>query len=191
MLESSWTSPSRAVVSATLHQRRLRGMTLVEALVVVAILAVLAALTAPAFSALLKKQRVDATSYLLVAHLQTARSVAVSRNVRTTIAPIDGSHWELGWQVFTDANRSAKYDDTDELIATAPSSETGISITGSATGQPWVSFAGDGQPKLFNGGFQAGTFVVCAGADLGTQVIMNRTGRIRLQPAGNACRHTA
>ena len=75
MLESSWTSPSRAVVSATLHQRRLRGMTLVEALVVVAILAVLAALTAPAFSALLKKQRVDATSYLLVAHLQTARSV--------------------------------------------------------------------------------------------------------------------
>jgi type IV fimbrial biogenesis protein FimT len=191
MLESSWTSPSRAVASATLQQPRLRGMTLVESLVVVAILAVLAALTAPAFSALLKKQRVDAVSYRLIAHLQTARSVAVSRNVRTTIAPVDGSHWEQGWQVFTDANRTSKYDGDDELIVAAPSIETGLSISGGASGQSWVSFAGDGQPKLFNGGFQAGSFVVCAGADLGTQVIMNRAGRIRLQPAGSACRHTA
>jgi len=191
MLASSWTSPSRAVVSATLHQSRLRGMTLIESLVVVAILAVLAALTAPAFSAFLKKQRVDATSYRLVAHLQTARSVAIARNVRTTIAPIDGDHWELGWQVFTDANRTAKYDSGDELLATAPAVEAGLSITGRASGQSWVSFAGDGQPKLFNGGFQSGTFVVCAGADLGTQVIMNRVGRIRLQPAGTACRQTA
>ena len=191
MLASSWTSPSRAIVSATLHQRGLRGMTLVESLVVVAILAILAALTAPAFSELLKRQRVDAISYRLVAHLQTARSVAISRNVRTTLAPTDGSHWEQGWQVFTDANRTAKYDDTDELIATAPSIEAGFSISGGASGQSWVSFAGDGQPKLFNGAFQAGSFVVCAGADLGTQVIMNRAGRIRLQPAGSACRQTA
>ena len=191
MLASSWTSPSRAVFPATLLQRRLRGMTLVESLVVVAILAILAALTAPAFSGVLKKQRVDATSYRLVAHLQTARSVAIARNVRTTIAPIDGTHWELGWQVFTDANRTAQFDGDDELIATAPAVDSGLSITGGASGQSWVSFAGDGQPKLFNGGFQSGSFVICAGADLGTQVIMNRVGRIRLQPAGNACRRTA
>lgn len=191
MLESSWTSPSRAVVSATLNQRRMCGMTLVESLVVIAILAILAALTAPAFSELLKKQRVDATSYRLIAHLQTARSVAIARDVRTTIAPIDGSHWELGWQIFTDANRTAKFDGDDVLIATAPGVDAGLSINGGASGQSWVSFTGDGQPKLLNGGFQSGTFVVCAGADLGTQVIMNRVGRIRLQPAGSACRHTA
>ena len=191
MLERSCSSSSRAPTPKSLHRSIARGMTLIEVVVVLAILAILLAIAVPSFSAILEKQRVDAVVYRLVAHLQTARTTAITRNVRTTLAPIDGDHWESGWQVFTDANRSAAFDAGDELIARAPAIEPGTSIRGSASGQSWVSFTADGRPRLLDGGFQAGTFTICAGADRGTQVIMSRSGRIRLQPAGTACRALA
>jgi type IV fimbrial biogenesis protein FimT len=58
----------------------LRGFTLVELLVVVAIAALLAGLAAPAFRDLIENRRVDGAATELAADLQLARSEAVARH---------------------------------------------------------------------------------------------------------------
>ncbi len=169
------------------HRTRQRGMSLVELLVVLSILAILAAIAIPSFAHQLQQRRVEALVYRFIADLQLARSAAVTRSARTTIAPTDGEHWDRGWQVFIDTNRDAALNAEDVILAQAPGVDSALTIRGNASGQDWVSFTADGRPSLLNGSFQAGTFTMCAGPDLGTQVIMSRTGRVRLQAAGSAC----
>lgn len=61
--------------------RALRGFTVVELLVVIALVAVLARLVAPSFRSFLAKQRVEGVASELVTDLQYARSESVTRNV--------------------------------------------------------------------------------------------------------------
>jgi type II secretion system protein H len=64
------------------HQpiRYLRGMTLIELIVVIAIVGVFAALAAPSFTGFLAKKRADGAFSELVTDLQYARTEAVQRN---------------------------------------------------------------------------------------------------------------
>jgi type IV fimbrial biogenesis protein FimT len=66
--------------------RRHRGLTLIELMVVVALIAVVIALVAPSFRQTMDRQRVSSTNSQLVTDMQFARSEAASRNqhVRVT-----------------------------------------------------------------------------------------------------------
>lgn len=60
--------------------RRNSGFTLIELMVVIAIVAILASLAAPSFKSLLAKKRVEGVMSELVTDLEYARSEAVQRN---------------------------------------------------------------------------------------------------------------
>jgi type IV fimbrial biogenesis protein FimT len=75
-----------------------RGFTLVEALVVITILAVLAGLSAASFSWLNQTTRIRSAAFDLVADLDFARSEAIKRNGDVVVTPIGGS-WGNGWTV--------------------------------------------------------------------------------------------
>jgi type IV fimbrial biogenesis protein FimT len=75
-----------------------RGFTLIEAIVVMTILAVLAGLSASSFVWLGQMGRIRAAAFDLVADLDFARSEAVKRNGDVVVAPVDGS-WNNGWSV--------------------------------------------------------------------------------------------
>ncbi|MBI4983929.1 MAG: GspH/FimT family pseudopilin [Rhodocyclales bacterium] len=76
----------------------MRGFTLVELLVALAVLAILLMVAMPAFNNLIVSQRVKTASFDLVAGLSYARSEAVKQNGTVTLTP-SGGNWANGWTV--------------------------------------------------------------------------------------------
>lgn len=111
--------------------KKLRGFTLPEALVTVAILGVLAALAAPSFQPLIEKWRVQQTLERMQSTLYYARSEAIKRGGRIGIQKIPKTtpgctlaettqEWGCGWFVFVDSNDSGKWNSGEEILQTIP-----------------------------------------------------------------------
>ena len=76
-----------------------RGFTLLEVMVVVAILAILAALAGPSFTPMIERWRVRSATEDLQSSLYFARSEAIKRGGGISVAAKDGADWSSGWQV--------------------------------------------------------------------------------------------
>ncbi|HEX5091640.1 MAG TPA: GspH/FimT family pseudopilin [Burkholderiales bacterium] len=74
------------------------GFTLPELLIVTAVLSVLLAAGAPHLADFMRNQRVKTASFDLFSSLVLARSEAITRNTRVTVAPAGGS-WANGWTI--------------------------------------------------------------------------------------------
>lgn len=90
-----------------------RGMTLVELMVVIVIVAIMASLTVPAYSNLLTQNRMSAELNDLQSDLELARSSAIREGMAVTICPStnptastptcsSSTSWSTGWIVFSD-----------------------------------------------------------------------------------------
>jgi type IV fimbrial biogenesis protein FimT len=79
-----------------------RGFTLIEMMVVIAIIALIATLAAPAMGDMMASQRMRSSATDLVSSLLLARSEAIKRNAPVTIEPLSGTEWADGWQVLDD-----------------------------------------------------------------------------------------
>jgi type IV fimbrial biogenesis protein FimT len=79
-------------------RRAARGFTLPELLVVVTVLGVLLAAGVPQFGEFIGSQRVKTASFDLFSSLMLARSEAITRNAKVTVAPTGGV-WTNGWTV--------------------------------------------------------------------------------------------
>jgi type IV fimbrial biogenesis protein FimT len=77
-------------------KHRARGLTLMELMVTVAILAILVALAVPSFNAFLAKGRLSGAAEALAQDLQLARSEALRRNDAVTISFSSGTAWCYG-----------------------------------------------------------------------------------------------
>jgi len=77
---------------------RVGGFTLPEVLIVTAVLAVLLAAGAPHLGDFVRNQRVKTASFDLFSSLVLARSEAITRNTRVTVAP-EGGSWNNGWTI--------------------------------------------------------------------------------------------
>lgn len=103
---------------------RSHGFTLVEAMVVIAILAVLAAIAAPSFQRVVQRYQVRHAMGDFTAALYLARSEAIKRGGRVTMAKAAAAgctaagakEWHCGWNVFVDANENGALDDGEELL---------------------------------------------------------------------------
>jgi type IV fimbrial biogenesis protein FimT len=78
---------------------RARGFTLIEALVVLSIAAIVLAIGAPNLSHLIASMNARSASFDLIADLALARSEAIKRNAPVSVVPLVVGNWSQGWRV--------------------------------------------------------------------------------------------
>jgi type IV fimbrial biogenesis protein FimT len=97
----------------------LRGFTLIEMLITLAVLVILTTLAAGSMNSTLNNNRAYATQDEFVAYLALARSEAARRGVPVVIvaiAPVTGNAFGAGWNVFVDANANGAFDTGETVL---------------------------------------------------------------------------
>ena len=182
------------VLEETMYKDELfvcRGVTLIELLVALSVFSILLAVGVPSFSQFTANNRLNSYANTLFSHLSLARSEAIKRNTRVAICKsMDGSScassgdWSQGWIVFVDLNNNANISSDEQIITTMPALAAGYSFSGNANVSDYISYDGQGIPKLTSGGFQSGTIMLCpaapAAAGSGRDVILSSSGRSRI-----------
>lgn len=116
--------------------QRQGGFTLPELIITVAVLAVLSALAAPSFTALVASQRLKSATSDVFTSLTRARSEAIKRNREVIVAPLTaGTSWQGGWRV---QNPNPTY-------ASTPLEQHGALANATISGPTSVTFRVDGR----------------------------------------------
>jgi len=143
-------------------RHRANGFSLIELMIVVALVAIMAGLAAPSFRSFISGQRVKTAASDVATAAVFARSEAIKRNANVTITPVTSGAggWKDGWSVavggtelgkqqaysgltFSGPSSAITYNGTGRLSATV----TTMTITGSDGSTRCVAFDLSGMPR--------------------------------------------
>jgi type IV fimbrial biogenesis protein FimT len=146
------------------HSIAQRGFTLIEAIIVMSIMAILAGVSTSSFVWLNQTTQIRGAAFDLVADLDFARSEAVKRNDDVVVAPVGGA-WGNGWTITAGA----------AVLRQRPALGGQISF---AAAPGTLTFDGAGRASLVN----VGNFRICppnGGALSGRTVRIDASGLSR------------
>lgn len=163
------------------------GMTLIEQIMVLAIMAVLTSIAAPPLRQLIGGSQLQIAQMDFIAALQHARETAVTSGKHTLFCPIrDGSNcsnglrWDNGWLLAHDTDHNNQPDQGPLYIG--PSYNDRL-IVHSSNGRRYVRFHPDGSASGSNI-----TLVFCqrSNPQQALIVVVSNSGRIRGAPASTS-----
>ncbi|MEW5755177.1 MAG: GspH/FimT family pseudopilin [Pseudomonadota bacterium] len=127
------------------------GFTVIELMVTISIAAILVAVAVPAFSNIIKDNRLTGHLNDFVAAASLARSEAMKTGNRVSMCPKKaaddtcGTNWEGGWIIFVDENADAQKDGGEKVVRVhAPLAGSGITLRGSSDTDKYLSFNSQG-----------------------------------------------
>ena len=117
-----------------------KGFTLLELVIVIAILGITTAFAAPELSTMIKNNRISGSANDFVAALQFAKAEAASQLNNVTICKKNntstgctaGGDWQQGWIVFADTNGNAGVDAGEAILLNHEVLHTNITFGGTA-----------------------------------------------------------
>lgn len=162
------------------------GLTLIELLVTLAILAILMTIALPSFRDFFSTNRVAAATSDFVTSLNLARSEAIRRGVQVTLLSTNGNgDWGGGWTMFVDTNRDEVLDAGEERLRVANALTVPTTLYGNANFTSFIAFLPSGRITNVAGG----TFVACHNDVAGgaKSITVSGTGRARITNGAADC----
>jgi len=165
------------------------GWTLLEALLALAVVALLLLMAGPPMAEVRTRMQMQALAQDLLASLLWARSEALQRQLRVTVcASADASvcdpegRWERGWLVFEDRQVNGRRDPEEPVLQQVQGPVPGFRLRGNALVASQVSYTPLGRSQQPSGAFQAGTLRLCAPSlNQGWRLVINALGKPRLE----------
>jgi type IV fimbrial biogenesis protein FimT len=156
------------------------GFTLIELLMTLAVMALLAGISAPSMGRLLTRTSVSSAHNLVMTGFATARLHAVTQGRSVTVCPGDaaggcraGGRWDGGWILFVDRNGDDRFDPEDTLLRVENPVSPRLAIQ-SNSNRPRAVF----RPNGMSGGANL-TLRICAEGAVQSAVILSNAGRAR------------
>lgn len=167
------------------------GFTLIELLVTVAILGILAMMSAPSMTESLQNSKIKALSGDLTVAIHLTQSEAIKRGVQVSIKPQQSSanKWLSGWDIFADPNGNGVQDAGDDLIQTYTIDTEGLTLVSEdAVFATWLGFLPSGAAKGNNG--ISGGFRICRADGNTTKsrtITIQATGNVITEMGASSC----
>ena len=169
--------------------RNYRGLTLVELLISISLMAVLLASAAPGYRQFVERQQAAGLHNRLMAQFAFARSQAILQRANTVLCPSDlsqercraGGDWGERWLVFVDSNGNLQRDNNETVLSVdAADLPSGWRLVSSAY-RPRVRYRPNGMAPGSNLSIR-----LCKGSAPYSAIVMNNAGRPRIdrQPSG-------
>ena len=192
-------------IASTWIGSKQRGFTLIEALVSMAIVAVLAAVAAPAFRAMTERMAVSSVTDEMVASVNLTRNTAIANNGNVVIRKLTEAetgltglctttqNWSCGWRVFWDQNANGVQNGDANNIANAERTIYNFAITNNVvvmrsvnganmTANRWGQLAG-----INAVGYTLSPRGTGVGSPATTTICVNSGGRMRVVQGAVAC----
>jgi type IV fimbrial biogenesis protein FimT len=128
-----------------LETPRNAGFSVVELMIIVAIVAIVATIAVPSFNDLIVQNRLSSQTNELIAGVGLARTAAIETNSGGGFCPANasqsgcGGSWQNGWLVWADANGNGNAD-PDEVLSVGTVNEKDL-----LAGLPEIRFDGRGR----------------------------------------------
>lgn len=157
----------------------LKGFTLTELIVVVAILAIVAAFAAPSMKDFLVRNSMGAATSQFVSAINLAKTEALRRNQSVSLcASSDGGscnteNWGSGWVAFVDKDSNGAIDATDTIIKSGSAINSSLQVSENGLASPGlVVFLPDGSISA------SFTMTFCVSGYNGYTVKVDRPGSV-------------
>jgi type IV fimbrial biogenesis protein FimT len=181
-----YTQVQNSVLGKTMPTVKDKGFTLVEIMMIMAVLSILVALAAPGLRTLMDKNAVIAQSNELMSNILLARSEAIKREESVVLRRVGG--WKDRYRVFVDLNGNNNYNNATEkpIIVDNITPENTVAITGNGHFSTFLRFNSRGRaviPPSFTTLTPGSDYFKLTRNNQTRYVCFSATGRPRVQEA--------